>query len=428
MLQRLSRMERDIKVVVVGIGSMGKGIVYQVEITPFIECVAIADRNIEKAIACAEWLKRPYEVVYTQSQLHAAVEAGNLAITDDGNLAAQCEIADALIESSTAIYEGALHAITALKHGLHVIMINAEADLTYGPLLLSTAKCEGLIYSSCDGDQPAAIKRLVDQIMFWGFDLVMAGNIKGYLDRYVNPTSIIPEADKRGLEYKMCTSFTDGTKLNIEMALVANALNLRAAVPGMLGPRSTSISQVFELFDFDTLWGADPRPLVDYVLGAQPKGGVFVIVHSDREYQQYTLDWFPVELGPGPYYLFYRPYHLRHIEAMNTVVDTVLNSHALLKPDYGHATNVFAYAREDLKKGTRLDGIGGYCCYGLIENAHDGNVSPAGLPICLSENVTLRRDVNKDERIALQDAIYDSNDPRYLLYAEALAAGGKPMD
>ncbi len=428
MLQRLSQAGKNIKLVVVGIGSIGRGIVYQTEITPSIECVAIADRNLEKAIACAEWIGRPYQIVHTKGEVYRAVEEGKLAVAADGNLVAQYELADALVESSTAVYEGARHAITAMMHGLHTIMINAEADLTYGPRLLSIAKEQRLVYSSCDGDQPAAIKRIIDQVLFWGFDLVMAGNIKGYLDRSVNPTTIIPEADRRGLDYKMCTSFTDGTKLNIEMAIVANALDLRTAIPGMIGPHAAHISQVFDLFDFDALWSSNRRPIVDYVLGAQPRGGVFVVAHSDREYQQDTLDWFPADVGPGPYYLFYRHYHLRHIEALNTVVDAVLNSRALLKPDYGLATNVVAYARKDLKQGQILDGIGGYCCYGLIENTDDGNASLAGLPICLSENVTLRRNVNKDERITLQDVIYASNDPRYSLYAEALAAGGKPID
>jgi predicted homoserine dehydrogenase-like protein len=209
------------------------------------------------------------------------------------------------------------------------------------------------------------------------------------------------------------------------MALVANALNLRTAVPGMIGPRGSSLSQVFELFDFDALRNAHHRPLVDYVLGTEPKGGVFAIAYSDREYQQFTLDWFPVDLGPGPYYLFHRPYHLRHIEAMNTVVDTVLNGRALLQPDYGYTTNVIAYARQDLKKGTKLDGIGGYCCYGLIENTGKETMSPPGLPICLSENVIVRREVGKNERIALNDVIYDSHDARYTLYAEAVSASGK---
>ena len=271
MLQKLGRLEDSIKIVIIGIGSVGKGLVFQAQITPNIECIGIADIDIAKAIGCAEWLERPYQIVQTKGELFAAVEAGKLAVTDDGQLLAQCELADAIIEASSAVFAGAQHAITALKHGLHAIMMNYEADLTYGPLLLAVAEEEGVIYSSCDGDQPTVLKRMIDEILFWGFDLVMAGNIKGYLDRYTNPTIIIPEADRRQLDYRMCTAYTDGTKLGVEMAVLSNALGLRTFVPGMIGPRAAHVSQVFDLFDFNALWGIDRQPVVDYVLGARPE-------------------------------------------------------------------------------------------------------------------------------------------------------------
>lgn len=418
MLQRLNQVENSIKIVIIGIGSVGKGLVFQSQITPKIECIGIADIQIDRAIACAKWLERDYQVVHTKKELMAAVEAEKLAITDNGQLLAQCEQANALIESSNAIYEGAVHASTAMIHGLNVIMMNYEADLMYGPLLLARAKAQGLVYSSCDGDQPAALKRMIDEILFWGFDLVMAGNIKGYLDRYVNPTTIIPEADKRNLDYKMCTSYTDGTKLGVEMAVLANALNLRTTVPGMIGPRATHISEVFERFDFDALWRNNRQPLVDYVLGARPKGGVFVIAHTDRPFQQFTLDWFPSEMGPGPYYLFYRPYHLGHIEALATVVNAVLDSRSLLKPTHGLKTNVTAYARKDLNCGDELDGLGGYTCYGLIENLTENDLD-RGLPICLADKIFVRRDIQKDERIQFQDVQFDSSSPQFRLYEQA---------
>lgn len=420
--KRMGKVGRTIDVVIVGIGSIGKGLVFQTEITPGIRCIGIADIIIERAIDCAEWLRRPYQIVHTGEELYSAVEAGKLAVTDNGQLLAQCELADALIEASNALYEGAQHTITALKHGLHAVMMNYEADLMYGPLLLSIAQDEGLVYTSCDGDQPAVIKRMVDEILFWGFDLVMAGNIKGYLDLYVNPTTIKPEADKRNLDYKMCTSYTDGTKLGVEMAVLANALGLSTAVPGMIGPRASHISEVFDLYDFGSLWGESRQPLVDYVLGARPKGGVFVVAHTSDPFQQYTLDWFPPEMGPGPYYLFYRPYHLGHIEALTCVFEAVHEHKSLLKPDHGFRTNVIAYGRKDLQQGEVLDGLGGYACYGQIENVHVVN-DPAGLPICLVDGLTLRRDIAKDERISFEDVIYDANEPRFRLFAEAQMAG-----
>ena len=426
MQQRLNALQQEIRTAIIGIGSMGKGLVLQAHLTKGFDCVAIADIKIEKAIACAQWLGRDYQVVHNLAELHDAVRQGKLAISDDGRLLARCELVDVLIESSSAIYAAGIHALTALQHNIHVIMMNYEADLMYGPLLLSVAEQNGLVYTACDGDQSATIKRMIDDILLWGFDLVMAGNIKGYLDRRANPTTIIPEADKRELDYRMCTSYTDGTKLNVEMAVVANALGLRTAVPGMLGPRAKHVLDALKLFDLDSLWRETRQPLVDYVLGAKPLGGVFVIVHTDQPFQQFTLNWYPSDMGPGPYYLFYRPFHLGHIEAMASVAEAVLDGRALLKPDHGYQTNVIAYARRDLRQGDTLDGVGGYTCYGLIENMAANEAQP-GIPICLADKVTLRRDIAVDSKIGFHDVIFDPSEARFQLYFDALTQTGRTI-
>jgi predicted homoserine dehydrogenase-like protein len=422
-LHRLEELASDIRVAIIGIGSIGRGMVLQCQLTPAIECVAIADIRLERAIACAQWLGRDYEVVETLPALHSAIHQGKLAVCEDGQLLAQCDLADVLIESTNAIAAGGQFAITALEHGKHLIMMNAEADLLFGPYLLHLARQNGVVYSSADGDQPVVIRRLIDELQFWGFELVMAGNIKGYLDRYANPATIIPEADKRSLDYRMCTSYTDGTKLCVEMALLANAFGLRAAVPGMHGPRAVDVHDVFDLFDFEELW-KDRQPLVDYLLGAKPTGGVFAIGYTENEFQQYTLDWFPPDMGPGPFYLFYRPYHLGHFESLSTVFEAVLDGHSLLQPECGFRTNVYAYAKRDLRQGEQLDGIGGYACYGLIDNCVQDDAHP-GLPICLAGEVTLTRDLRKDEKIALDDVVHDPGRFDYALHAKAVEYSGQ---
>ena len=77
---------------------------------------------------------------------------------------------------------------------------------------------DGLAGCGATLDDPMGVKAMLEAA-----DLVMAGNIKGFLDRYATPASIIAEADKRNLDYRMCASYTDGTKLCIEMAIIANA-------------------------------------------------------------------------------------------------------------------------------------------------------------------------------------------------------------
>ena len=262
------------------------------------------------------------------------------------------------------------------------------------------------------------IKRLLDEIVLWGFRPVMAGNIKGFLDRYANPTTIVPEADKRRLDYRMCTAYTDGTKLSIEMALVANGAGFRAHAPGMLGPAAESVEGVPALFDFEAIWDRETG-LVDYILGARPSGGVFVVGYSDDSYQRQMLEYY--KLGGGPYFLFYRPYHLCHVEAMRSIADAALDGKALLSPRYGFCANVVAYAKTDLRAGESCDGLGGYTCYGLIENCDAGGRTD-GLPICLADNVVLKRDVRKDERIALADVEVPAGRFDFDLYERALVA------
>jgi predicted homoserine dehydrogenase-like protein len=329
---------------------------------------------------------------------------------------ARLEGVDALIESTSAIEAAGRFAVTAIEHGKHLILMNAEIDLIFGPYLMDLARRNGVVCASCDGDQHGVIKRVLDEMILWGFEPVMAGNIKGFLDRYANPVSIVPEADKRNLDYRMCTAYTDGTKLNIEMALVANACGYETDVPGMHGPRAKHVDDVPGLFDFDRLRSRG-TPVVDYILGAHPGGGIYVVGHCDHPYQMEMMQYY--KMGDGPYYVFYRPYHLCHVEALRGVAEAVLDGVSLLEPACGFRTNVFARAKKHLRAGEHLDGLGGHACYGIIENCLlDG--SSDGLPICLAEDVTLKRDIRKDERITLADVVVPEGRYDFALYDKAI--------
>lgn len=417
MLSRLRALPKNIRVGVVGIGNIGRGIVYQVDATPGMECVAIADTRLEHAAAWAERLGRVYTVVETAADMNDTIRQGLLAVCADGLLVSSCDQVDVLVDASTS---GPQFALEAISHRKHVVMMNCEADLMYGPYLLSQAIKNLVVYTSADGDQHTVLKRLMHDTELWGFKTVMAGNMKGFLDRYSNPTTILPEAEKRFMDAKMCASYTDGTKLCVEMALIANAIGARTAVPGMLGPRVPNIYNVFDHFNLAELWDGH-TPLVDYTLGTSPSGGVFIVGYNDHPHQVETLSWYPCHLGPGPFYVFHRPYHLGHIEIAACIAEVALDGYALLQPIYGFLTNVYTYAKKDLRAGDALDGIGGYTAYGLIENCVDNREHP-GLPICLSENVTLRRDISIDQKILLEDVIYDPAEPAFELFRLAQLA------
>ncbi len=413
--------EAAIKIGVIGCGSMGRGLVYQATVTRGVECVAVADLELDRCKSFLERLGLPFAVVSDQDELEGAIERGQVAVTDNGLLITESHSVEAVIEATNSIADGGRHALGALERGKHLILMNSEVDLIFGPQLAKLAAKKGLVCTSCDGDQYGVLKRLIDELVSWGFELVMAGNIKGFLDRYANPTSIIPEADKRHLDHRMCASYTDGSKLNIEMAIIANAYGLQTTTPGMQGPRADHVSEVFEKLDLDALW-RDRAPFVDYLLGAEPGGGVFAIGYCEHPYQREMLAYY--KMGAGPYYLFYRPYHLCHVEALASMVEAIRAGRSILQPDFGLRTNVYAYAKKALAQGEKLDEIGGYTCYGLIENCPDPLGHP-GLPICLADGGTLRRELARDEPIMLADVDFEPDRFDHALFRLAAKAAGE---
>lgn len=417
----MSLGKREIQIGIIGLGAMGKGLLYQSMITEKIKTVAVCDTDLEKASKVLRDFKLDYKYAEDSADLDQIIAQGKIAVFEDGEMLAKADGIDAVIEATGTIIPGGNYSVKALTSGKHLILMNSEVDLIFGPYLSRLADRHYVVYTSCDGDQYGVLKHLIDDLKFWGFTLVMAGNMKGFLDRYANPTSIIAEADKRNLDYKACASYTDGTKLNIEMALISNALGLVTKVPGMQGPSCNDIEDVLNVFNFETLW-LDGKPFVDYVLGAKPGGGVFAIGYCDNPYQREMLKYY--KMGNGPFYTFYRPYHLCHIESMTAIADAVINNKRLLQPDFGFVTNVYAYAKKNLKKGDELDGIGGYSCYGLIENCSEQGAS-SGIPICLADQVFIKKDIKKDEKILLNDVLFDPNRLDFKLFA--LASGEEEL-
>jgi predicted homoserine dehydrogenase-like protein len=408
-------INNDIRIGLIGVGFIGKGILYQTIITENIKTVAVCDINIERACKILNEFKLDYEIIDNSTNLKQIVAEGKVAVFKDGVDLAGMDGIDAVVEATGTIIPGGQHSIKALETGKNLVLMNSEADLIFGPYLSYLAAQHNVVFTSADGDQYGVLKHLIDDLKFWGLKFVMAGNIKGFLNLYANPTSIIDQADKRKLNYRACTSYTDGTKINIEMALIANALGLVTKIPGMYGIACENVDEVLDVFDFNNLF-LDKKPFVDYIIGANPGGGVFAVGYCENPYQMEMLKYY--KMGNGPFYNFYRPHHLPHIEIMSSIFQAVNEKKALLKPEFGFVTNVYAYTKKDLKAGDMLDGIGGYTCYGQIENCDEQDDLP-GIPICLADKVLLKKDINKDMKICIKDVDFDPNRFDFKLFAMA---------
>jgi predicted homoserine dehydrogenase-like protein len=400
--QRLAE-GNPIRVGMVGAGFMGRGIALQIlGAVPGLRLAAIANRTLDRArTAYAEAGVDEVVIVDSVAELESAISAGRYAVTSDPQLLCEAEGLEAVIEVTGTVEEAARVALSAIEHGKHVIVMNAELDGTVGPILKTYADRAGVVFTNADGDQPGVIANLYRFVRGIGVRPVLCGNIKGLHDPYRNPTTQEGFARQWGQNPSMVTSFADGTKISFEQAIVANATGMRVAKRGMHGPTvrvGTHIREAVSLFDVDEL--LEGPGIVDYVVGAEPGPGVFVLGTHDDPQQRHYLNLY--KLGEGPLYCFYTPTHLCHFEVPNTVARAVLFGDAAIAPLGGPVVDVVAAAKIELEAGRELDSLGGYTIYGLAENS-DVAAAQRLLPIGLAPGCRLVRGVSQDQVLTYDD-------------------------
>jgi predicted homoserine dehydrogenase-like protein len=391
-----------IRVAMVGAGFMGRAITRQiVNSVPGLRLVAIANRNLDGARrAYTEAGVTDTTVAGSVGALERAIETGRYAITDDALLVAQANGIDAVIEVTGSVEFGARVVMEAIQHRKHVILMNAELHGTLGPILKVYADRAGVIFSDCDGDQPGVQMNLFRFVSAMGMTPLVCGNVKGLQDPYRTPTTQQAFAARWGQKPEMVTSFADGTKISFEQAIVANATGFRVAKRGCFQYDHTGrhVDELTKRFDIDELraWGG----IVEFVVGALPGPGVFILATHDDPVHRHYLNLY--KLGEGPLYSFYTPYHLCHFEIPFSIARAVDFRDAVLAPRGAPCVEVVTMAKRDVVAGEVLDGIGGYTAYGQCENA-DVQRSEGLLPIGLAAGCRLVRDVWKDEAITYAD-------------------------
>lgn len=390
-----------IKVGMIGAGFMGWGIANQIiNYLPGMELVAVYSRSLKgarKAYAEAG-IDDPLEVS-TQGALEDAIRQGKPVITDSAELLCRAEGIDALIEVTGTIEFAAGVVLEAIANNKHIVLMNAELDATIGPILKTYADRAGVILSACDGDQPGVEANLFRYVKSIGLKPLVCGNIKGLQDPYRNPTTQAGFAKQWGQAAHMVTSFADGTKISFEQAIVANATGMKVSQRGMIGRDFKGhIDELTQVYDVDQLksWGG----IVDYVVGAQPSPGVYVIGLMEDPKQQHYLRYY--KKGDGPLYSFYTPYHLCHLEVPLSVARVVLFQDVVLAPIAGPLVDVVAVAKTNLEAGSILDGIGYYMTYGQCENSEIVQAERL-LPMGLAEGCRLKRNISRDQVLTYDD-------------------------
>lgn len=404
-LEKREKEGNPIRVGLVGAGYMGRGIALQF-LTPLtgMRLVAISNRRPSEALrAFKQAGVETVETVDSINKLELSIRDGRYAVTDDPMLLCESENIDVLIEATGEIEYGATVVLKAIKHGKHVVLMNAELDATIGPILKVYADRAGVVITNTDGDEPGVAMNLYRFVKTVGFKPVLAGNLKGMIDHYRTPDTQREFAEKYKQKAGMITSFADGTKLSMETTVLANATGFKVGKRGMFGHHCAHVKDIVDKFPAELFINGG---LVDYALGAEPHTGAFVICYSDNPIKRQYMNYF--KMGDGPFYVFYTPYHLPHVQIVTTVARAALFNDATVTPINRPMCDVITVAKKDLKAGEYLDGIGGFTCYGVIDN-HSTCKKENLLPMGLSKGCRITVDIPRDQAIMYSDVDLPQN-------------------
>jgi predicted homoserine dehydrogenase-like protein len=399
-LEDRQRQDQPIHVGLVGAGYMGRGIALAIATAvPGMRLAAVASRTVASAKrAYAEAGISEAEIATSVGALEAAIAARRPAIAEDPLDLCRAGNLDVVIDATGEVELGAHVATTAIAHGKHVVLMNAELDATVGPILKVYADRAGVVITYTDGDEPGVAMNLYRFARTIGYRPVLMGQIKGFLDRYRNPDTQRAFAAKHKQKPAMVTSFADGSKLSLESTIMANATGFTVVRRGMLGPRCQHVKDILTHFTVEQL--TTGPGFVDFVLGAEPGTGAFVVGYNDHPVLREYMSYF--KMGEGPLYVFYTPFHLPHLQLPLSVARAVLFRDATLAPRGAPVCDTLAVAKRDLQVGEILDGMGGFTCYGVIDTWAVCRAANY-LPMALSQGCRLLRPVPKDHPITYAD-------------------------
>lgn len=398
-----------IAVALIGAGQMGVEIVAQIGQMRGIEVCCICDLSLGLAKKGFEDTKKKRPIVETDDPAFAtrAWAEGKYVATTDYRVATRMDQVEAVIDATGSTEMGAIVSLDSMNHGKHIVMMSVECDVTIGPILRQMSENAGVVYSLAAGDEPAAICELYRFADSLGFEVVAAGKGKNNpLNMYANPDTEKEKAAQREMSARMLAEFVDGSKTAIEMTAVSNATGLLPDVPGMHGAKSTvdTLNKVF-IPEADGGVLKNRTGVVDFAIGVHP--GVFLVVTTDSPRLRAGL--VQRDMGPGPYYTLYRPFHLTSIEVPMTVCQAVFYGESSGHPLGRLYTECTAVSKRDIKKGETLDGIGEWCYRGSVEEARSA-ADKKFLPLGIAQGCVVTQDIPKDTIISYEmvDASRDS--------------------
>jgi predicted homoserine dehydrogenase-like protein len=416
---------KPLRVGLIGAGKFGAMYLAQVPNTPGVHLAGIADLSPANARANLERVGWKPETCGARS-LDAAFAQGLTHVGEDWQALVAHPAIDIVVEATGNPVAAVTHALAAIQHGKHVVMVTVEADAFCGPLLARKAQQAGVVYSLAYGDQPALICELVDWARTAGFTVVAAGRGHKWLPHYAQSTpetvwgyyGLTPEQARiGGLNPKMFNSFLDGSKPAIETTAVCNATGLTPAPDGLAFPPASVDDLPFVMRPREEGGSLHHKGQVEVVSSLERDGraipydirfGVWVVFEGETEYVRRCFMEYGLRTDPsGRYACMYKRWHLIGLEVGVSVACV-----GLRREPTGCATgfraDAIATAKRDLKAGEILDGEGGYTVVGKLCPAAD-SLKLGALPLGLAHGVKLVNPVAAGQAVRWSDVQIDAS-------------------
>ena len=433
-LRERAAQGKPLRLGLIGAGKFGTMYLAQIPKTPGVQLVGIADLAPAQArtnLARVGWPAERYAAV----SLDTALTSGATHVSDDWQALVRHPQVEIIVEATGNPMAAVEHALLAVTHGKHVVMVTVEADAFCGPLLAQRAQEAGVVYSLAYGDQPALICDLVDWARTAGFTVVAAGRGHKWLPHYAQSTpetvwgyyGLTPEqARVGGLNPKMFNAFLDGSKPAIESTAVCNATGLTPApdglayppasiddIPCVMRPRHEG-GQLHHTGQVEVVSSLerDGQPLPYDI-----RFGVWVVFEGDTEYIRRCFTEYGVRTDPsGRYACLYKRWHLIGLEVGISVAAVGVRHEPTGCPT-GWRADAVATAKRDLKPGELLDGEGGYTVVGRLMPAAD-SLTTGALPLGLAHGWRLTRPIAAGDLVCWTDVVVDETKPAIRLRRE----------
>ena len=316
---------------------------------------------------------------------------------------------------------GTVHACKIIINKKNVILVNVEADITCGKYLSDLAKKNNVICSMAYGDQPSLILEQIEWARLNGFEVICAGKGTKYHPsfEYSTPDTVWGHygltkeraENESGMNPKMFNSFLCGDKSAIEMCAVSNAANLKCPSNGLTFPPVGVYDIAKKMIpkkDGGLIDGEGQVEVISSIdldkkdIKNDLRWGVYIVLKAKNEYVKNCFkDYGMVTDSSGNYSAIWRPYHYIGLELAQSIYSIALDNRATGFTKKYNA-EVASIAKKDLKKGEKLDGEGGFCVRGRLITSEKSKKEKI-LPLGLTDNAILKKDISKDELIKLED-------------------------